>query len=254
MQLSIITINYNNLAGLKKTAESIISQTWRDFEWIIIDGGSSDGSKDYIEQLASKPENNISYWCSEPDKGIYNALNKGIGHCNGEYVSCMNSGDCFNDDAVLFKVFTDKPETDVIYGDALYIYEKDQEIRRFPDRLSFRWLYHDTLNHQASFGRKEILRSLLFDESYKIMADRKVWLQMYVMGCSFHHVAIPICIYDTTGVSATNGERWMKEMHRLQMEFVPTWSFNNRFFVKVWKGYWEIKSITNRIIRGMLKK
>jgi glycosyltransferase involved in cell wall biosynthesis len=101
MKLSVITINYNNLDGLKQTAESIINQTWKDFEWIIIDGGSTDGSREYIvninENLNQKGWNPISYWCSESDKGIYNALNKGIFHCNGEFISCMNSGDSFFD-------------------------------------------------------------------------------------------------------------------------------------------------------------
>ena len=74
MKLSIITINYNNKAGLQKTIDSVVAQTWRDFEWIIIDGGSTDGSKELIEQY----QQHFAYWCSEPDKGVYNAMNKGI--------------------------------------------------------------------------------------------------------------------------------------------------------------------------------
>ena len=90
MKLSIITINYNNLEGFKKTAESVINQTWKEFEWIIIDGGSTDGSKEYIVKLnydlTRNGWNPIAYWCSEPDKGIYNAMNKGIGKAKGEYL------------------------------------------------------------------------------------------------------------------------------------------------------------------------
>ena len=90
MKLSIITINFNNLAGLKKTADSVISQTWKEFEWIIIDGGSTDGSKEFIVSLNDDLNRNgwnpITYWCSEPDKGIYNAMNKGIGKAKGEYL------------------------------------------------------------------------------------------------------------------------------------------------------------------------
>ena len=88
-KLSIITINYNNLEGLKRTVESVINQTSKEFEYIVIDGGSNDGSGAYIE---SKSEH-IDYWVSEPDKGIYNAMNKGIAKASGEYLLFLNSGD-----------------------------------------------------------------------------------------------------------------------------------------------------------------
>lgn len=81
-KISIITVNYNNLKGLQRTAESIIRLDYQNFEWIIIDGGSTDGSKAYIEHLNNK----LSYWCSEKDKGVYDAMNKGISHAMGEYL------------------------------------------------------------------------------------------------------------------------------------------------------------------------
>ena len=82
MKLSIITINYNNKAGLQRTIDSVICQTCKDFEWIVIDGGSTDGSKQLIEQYQS----HFAYWCSEPDNGVYHAMNKGITHAKGEYL------------------------------------------------------------------------------------------------------------------------------------------------------------------------
>lgn len=93
MKLSIVTISYNNFYGLKSTAASVFSQTWKDFEWIVIDGGSTDGTKEYIESLERKPD----FWCSEKDAGIYDAQNKGIRIAKGEYICCMNSGDTFCD-------------------------------------------------------------------------------------------------------------------------------------------------------------
>ena len=89
MKLSIITVNLNNRDGLQKTIDSVVSQTFKDYEWIVIDGGSTDGSKELIEQYAD----HFTDWVSEPDKGIYNAMNKGIGMASGEYIQFLNSGD-----------------------------------------------------------------------------------------------------------------------------------------------------------------
>ena len=97
MKYSIITVNYNNKEGLRKTIESVISQTFRDFEYIVIDGGSSDGSAELLKEYSDK----ITYWVSEPDKGIYNGMNKGIAKATGDYLNFMNSGDCFYDQQVL---------------------------------------------------------------------------------------------------------------------------------------------------------
>ncbi len=112
VKLSIITVNLNNSAGLRKTIESIVKQTFKDFEYIIIDGGSTDGSAEVIKEFADK----ITYWVSEPDKGIYNAMNKGILHAKGEYLLFLNSGDWLADDDLLSKVFCEPRTADIIYG------------------------------------------------------------------------------------------------------------------------------------------
>ena len=102
MKLSIVTINYNNLSGLQKTIDSVLQQSFKDYEWIIIDGGSTDGGKELLE----KNQNHFAYWCSEPDKGIYNAINKGLSHATGDYIQFLNSGDWLYDSTILEKVFT----------------------------------------------------------------------------------------------------------------------------------------------------
>ena len=98
MKYSIITVNFNNKEGLLKTIESVIHQTFRDFEFIIIDGGSTDGSVDVLKEYSSQ----INYWVSEPDGGIYQGMNKGLRQAKGDYVNFMNSGDCFYSASVLF--------------------------------------------------------------------------------------------------------------------------------------------------------
>ena len=112
VKLSIITVNLNNLEGLKRTYESVVCQTFTDYEWIVIDGGSTDGSREFIEQHQDK----FAYWCSEPDKGIYNAMNKGIMRAKGEYLNFMNSGDCFASNDTLIRVLVDERNEDIIYG------------------------------------------------------------------------------------------------------------------------------------------
>ena len=118
MKLSIITINYNNCAGLKKTIDSVVAQTYRDFEWIVIDGGSTDGSRALIEQNAS----HLSYWVSEPDHGVYHAMNKGLDAAQGEYLLFLNSGDWLVAADTLEKCQLDSTSADVLYGDSLFVY------------------------------------------------------------------------------------------------------------------------------------
>lgn len=101
MKLSIITVNLNNRDGLKRTIDSVVSQTFTDYEWIVIDGGSNDGSRELIEHYSD----HFAYWCSEPDKGIYNAMNKGIAHAKGEWLQFLNSGDVLYSNNTLASVF-----------------------------------------------------------------------------------------------------------------------------------------------------
>lgn len=252
MKLSIITISCNNRVGLKKTAESVISQSWRDFEWIIIDGGSSDGSKEFIESIAVKKESNVSFWCSEPDNGIYNAINKGIRHCKGDYISCMNSGDTFFSDETLKLVFSNSNSDAVIYGDALFKFSDHNEIRKYPNSMSFRWLYNETINHQASFCRAEVLKNNLFDENYKIMSDRKLWLKLYLSGYSFKHIPLIIARYDHSGISATNEEKWMIEYQKLHDEIISPYIQKVRILDVVAKAYIEMSCRLKTVLRRIL--
>jgi len=225
MTLSIITINYNNLEGLRRTINSVISQTWHDFEWIIIDGGSTDGSKELIEEtaneLAASDFNPLSYWCSEPDKGIYNAMNKGIKHCNGEYINCMNSGDEFYAPHTLAKIFNITYSAGVLYGDTLRI-GKNTYIERFPDILDIYYLYHKCLCHQAMFVKKTLLIENGFNEKYRICADYAKWIELSLKNIEFKHIDHIVCKFDGTGISATSIELMKKENAILFSEQIPT--------------------------------
>ena len=197
MKLSIITINFNNKDGLQKTIDSVISQTWKDFEWIIIDGGSTDGSKELIEQY----QQYIAYWCSEPDKGVYNAMNKGIAKARGEYLNFMNSGDLFYEPTTLWNVFHEKLWGDVVYGDNIAIDNGKELIWQYPHHMELEYFYEKNICHQAMFIKCSILKKEGYDESYKIYGDWARWLMIAFDGGTFQYVPYFVCKYELGGIS-----------------------------------------------------
>lgn len=168
LQLSIITINRNNAAGLRRTIESVVSQTYTDFEYIIIDGASTDGSVEVIREYAD----NISYWVSEPDKGIYNAMNKGILKANGEYLLFLNSADWLYNNTTLEDVFKLNRKEDLIYGDIIsYISEEEQIPDIYPDQITGLRLFETTICHQSIFHKRSLFDNDKYNENYLVVSD-----------------------------------------------------------------------------------
>lgn len=195
MKLSIITINYNNKAGLQKTIDSVIAQTWRDFEWIIIDGGSTDGSKELIEQY----QQHFAFWCSEPDKGVYNAMNKGIDKARGEYLNFMNSGDIFYSKDTLEEVFARNTlNADMVYGDWVRIEKENVVLMKAPNEVSLDFFYIDNICHQAMFLKSSTMKKKGYDETFQIYADWARWMEMALDGLVFQYVPVTICCFDAT--------------------------------------------------------
>lgn len=173
MLISIITINFNNKAGLESTIKSVQNQTAANYEHIIIDGASTDGSKELILQHRSS----FSYWVSEPDSGIYNAMNKGIKAAKGEYVLFLNSGDHFFNDTVLKKYSKHIVDKDIVYFNLNVIDEKETFIKKYPKTLSFSYFAKDTLPHPATFIKKEAFeKTNLYYEGFKIVSDWKFFI------------------------------------------------------------------------------
>jgi len=218
MKLSIITINYNNLEGLRRTFESVICQTWTDYEWLVIDGGSTDGSKEFIEANQKA----FSYWCSEPDKGVYNAMNKGIAKAKGEFLNFMNSGDSFYDADTLKNVFSETHEVDIVYGNILRTYEKQKKnkIYSFGPIVDIYSLCQCNIPHQAMFIRLEFHRKHLYDENFGIMADWKNWCMAALGGCTFKYIPIVVARYPMDGLSS-NQELFLRDYNRIRSEIIP---------------------------------
>ncbi len=173
-KLSIITINFNNLQGLKRTVESVINQTWREFEYIIIDGGSTDGSVEYISQM----QNHFAYWVSEADKGIYHAMNKGIKVANGEYLLFLNSGDYMLEKNVIMEVFKKGIVEDIIYCNIRFIYTEKEVNHEFPDQIDLQYFIDRSIGHPSSFINAKLFKTLgLYDEELKIVSDWKFFIK-----------------------------------------------------------------------------
>lgn len=171
-KISIITVNYNDQQGLSRTIESVLAQTWTDFEFLVIDGNSSDGSKEVISRYADK----IDYWVSEPDSGVYNAMNKGIKAATGEFVIFMNSGDWFYDNEVLGKAIAMMHgDYGIYYGDVIVKKPHSERLKTYPGQLTFSYFYTGALCHQACFIKRQLFYDHFFyNESYKIYSDGEI--------------------------------------------------------------------------------
>lgn len=222
MKLSIITINYNNFTGLQKTIDSVLRQTYKVFEWIVIDGGSNDGSKEYIESLNSY----FVYWCSESDKGIYNALNKGINHATGDYVQFLNSGDCLYDENALQRAVStindDNASNDIYYGDMIQVNDGEQlNPITYPDELGFFFFPYNNICHQATFYRRSLFDNNPYDESYSIVSDWAMNLKLLFQGCTFKHLKQDVVYYDNRGKSSYANQKHHDERTAAFAKYVP---------------------------------
>lgn len=195
-KLSVITINYNNAKGLQKTIESVINQTCDDFEYIIIDGGSDDNSLEIIK----KYEKHITYWVSEKDDGIYNAMNKGIKQAKGEYCLFLNSGDYLFNNLVLQSTIGQGFNEDIVFGNI----NTEKGIVNFPNILTILTFLNGTICHQAIFHKTDLFKKYsLYDEKLTIVADWEFLFKTIIIhNCSYRHINQVICYYDITGISS----------------------------------------------------
>ena len=216
-KVTVITVNLNNLEGLKRTAESVIAQTCRDFEYIIIDGGSSDGSREYIARLPG-----VDYWVSEPDKGIYNAMNKAVRVAQGEYCIFMNSGDTFFAPDVLERVVPRLRGGDFYVGHPMLVREDRQEREWLPDTMSLDFLLKGSINHQSTFTRTAILKESPYNENNKIVSDwEKFFREWLFHDRSYIPMDITVAYYHMDGISSTDEETSLKEKWDVINALIP---------------------------------
>lgn len=200
VKLSIITINLDNAAGLQKTMASVFMQTFKNYEYIVIDGGSSDESIAEIEKHTQQ----LAYWVSEKDKGVYNAMNKGIQRSTGEYLLFLNSGDFLLENNSLYYFFEKDYDQDVLCADIRMNDHPNYWIKKAPDTLSFDFFTTDTLPHQSALIKKELFNRVgLYDESLRFVSDWKFYLNAFCkFDATYLHLPVVTTQYEFRGISS----------------------------------------------------
>lgn len=221
LKVSVVTVCFNSVETIEETILSVVDQTYDNVEYIIIDGGSTDGTVDIIKKYAEggaelgKHRHEVSHWISEPDKGIYDAMNKGIAIASGDYINFMNSGDKFTDAIVLKQVVEGiNVNSDVLYGDCLLVYDS-YSVYHKAKYLSG----HDInlpFNHQAAFVKRSIAVEYPFNLRYRIVADLDFFYRLYKAKKKFQYLQFPISSYAMNGMSQNHIMTAFKEAVEVQ--------------------------------------
>ena len=237
--------------------QSVLAQTHKEFQYVVVDGASKDGSVDVIRQHAVEFGNRIK-WISEPDRGIYNAMNKGIELADGEYLQFLNSGDRLASASVVEKMYEalkNAKEPSILYGNML----KDMDGRIIRDKsfagnpITFLGFYRGTLNHSSAYIQKELfVKYGKYDEGLKIVSDWKWFLQAIILGEEKpEYTDMDVCIFDMGGISETNKELTRKERKQVLKQFFPapvladyeTWSFPIDQMKRLKRHPWAYKTV-----------
>lgn len=217
--LSIITVNYNDKVGLERTLSSVRSQTCHDFEYIVIDGASADGSAELFFQYA----NSIDYLVSEKDTGIYNAMNKGISHANGEYCLFLNAGDSLYSEETIEKALRYLKDADFISGHTLCTFEngKTSTWKAVNHATTQRMMMY-SLSHQATFIRTELLKARPYREDLKIVSDwEQMFYELIIQNKTYKKIDMYVCRFAQGGISSGNSELREVERKKVLDEHFP---------------------------------
>jgi glycosyltransferase involved in cell wall biosynthesis len=239
MRLSIITINKNNAAGLEKTIQSVVAQTFDDFEYIVIDGNSNDGSVEIIKKYAD----NLDYCISENDSGIYNAMNKGIRKAQGDFCLFLNSGDYLIKQETLAEMFAE-----IAFSDEADIYYSNCRIDggrydKFPLSMDVFFFIQENISHQNSIIRRSLfLMHGFYNEAYTIVSDWEFYLkEIYLYKSSFIYIKTDIAVYDLHGISFTMANQRENEKEKVFKDVFKELSEPIIFLYKLQENvYWDI--------------
>jgi glycosyltransferase involved in cell wall biosynthesis len=224
IRVSIITINLNNKPGLEKTIGSVITQTYPEIEFVVIDGLSEDGSVDIIKKNVDR----VSYWVSEKDSGVYNAMNKGIAAATGDYLLFLNSGDVLNSNTVITELLKNEPgDIDLIYGnlERIFFHGKKSTLI-MPKKITFDHMIKDTIAHPATLIKRSLFdRHGLYDESLKIVSDWAFFIKVIIIeNATYKYKNISVSSFSMDGLSSEAAHQQLIKKERgevLQQLFSP---------------------------------
>jgi len=218
-KISIVTISFNAEKDIKKTIKSVVNQTYSNIEYIVIDGKSTDGTIDVIK----KHENKISKWSTEPDEGLYDAMNKGIKNATGDYIIFMNAGDIFHENKTLSKIFDTKENLqDIYYGETIIVDDNNKNIgmRRLsaPEKLNWKSFKRGMrISHQAFIAKMELVE--LYDLQYKFSADFDWCIKIMKKTTKIKNTNLIICRYLDGGLTKHNLVPSLKERYKIMRKF-----------------------------------
>lgn len=255
--LSIITVCFNAEKTIHRTITSIYNQTFTNYEYIIVDGASSDETYNIVckfDELFKKK--NINYvHISEPDKGIYNAMNKAVGMAQGSWISFMNADDCYSNDEVLSAVFKNNIDSHVgiLYGNTIYVTEGKKEYEKArPINEITRWM---VFCHQSAFVRNEIQKKYMFDEKYRYAADYNMLLRCYLDGISFKYLDLVVADFSCQGLTGN-----LNNKYKIYIEYLNIQEANGilnqksiRIRLRKIFHYFRLKSSYNYILKKIFE-
>jgi len=247
IKLSVVTVCRNSEDCIAETIQSVINQTYPNIEYILIDGNSNDNTLSIIKKYRDMAlKNGIKYcWLSEPDNGIYEAMNKGIDLATGDWINFMNAGDKFYSNTTLECVYKNILDIDVVYGKVKI---RSNKVPSNPEPLKLLLDSRKPFNHQSAFVRIELYKENKFDLKYKICSDYHFFKKIYKEGYRFKEISCIVSIYDGHGISNSNLRETLEEDRKIAIEDGITVLSSIKWFC--WKNTRLMKNyILSRIVK-----
>ena len=242
-KFSIITVCLNEAKSIRATCDSICKQSFRDFEWIVIDGASTDGTLEILYEY----NNTIDLLFSGPDAGIYNAMNKGASKATGEYLIFMNGGDCFASSEAL-QLASQAHGDQMLYGD-VYLGNTSGDVETYPDVVESGYMLRKMIPHQATFYQRATFEAVGgYDESFKIAADYDLYIRLFeIERISHHHIPYPIAIFDLEGISNSKDFRQLRKLenHRIRKHYFKNYRYSLKCLRQELRDAWSQLSFTS---------
>lgn len=253
--ITVVTVVYNDVHHIEKTILSVINQTYPSIEYIIIDGGSTDGTVDIIKKYADR----ISYWVSEPDKGIYDAMNKGILRAKGSWISFMNAGDGYASEDVLCRMVAAlTPDIAILRGNIIRVYPhfKVKSVGVTEQEPGLMDMFNNTFHHQATLIQTSLFGKFgLYSVDYRLCSDWKFFFECTVL----HHVKsryvdITVACFKMDGASTNHSVLYLQEQERCLQGIYGNELFGLLQELSVYRksrlirSYYKLRrSVTNRL-------